>query len=133
VRSSAADEWRTIVTWPFEELSSVVGFNQAGDRLYVESSLGSDTARLVEVDAATGQEVRTLAQDPKCDVGDVHVNSRTRVVEAVEFDYQISEWRVLDPAVEQDYRAIQAGVSLEDKKTFSVVSPHPPRTHKALL
>jgi hypothetical protein len=58
VRDRDGDEWRTVQAWDFEESGSVVGWNAGGDGVYVLSSLGSDTTRLVELDAVTG-EVRT--------------------------------------------------------------------------
>lgn len=55
VRDAAGGEWRTVQVWDFEETGGVVGWNTAGDGVYVLSSLGSDTTRLVELDAATGE------------------------------------------------------------------------------
>ena len=75
--------------WPFEEQSDVVGFSRSGTSIYVSSSLGSDTARLVELDAATGVEIQTLVEDPRCDVGAVMVNPETLEIEAAEVNYQV--------------------------------------------
>jgi len=54
------------------------------------------------VDAATGKELKVLAQNPKVDVGQVIINEDSKVVEAVGFDYLRNEWTVLDPSVKAD-------------------------------
>lgn len=69
VRDGVGGEWRTVQTWDFEETGGVVGWNAAGDGVYALSSLGSDTARLVELDAATG-EVGVVAGVGVVGVGD---------------------------------------------------------------
>ena len=55
VRDAVGGEWRTVQTWGFEETAGVVRWNAEGDGVYVTSSVGSDTARLVELDAKTGE------------------------------------------------------------------------------
>jgi len=132
VRGKGESEWRTIQTWGFEETSGVVGFNAEGDGIYVVSSLGSDTTRLVELDGKDGQERRTLVHDPRCDVGNVMLNKETHAVEAVEFNYEISEWRVMEEgagegsgrSLAKDFSAIEAAVTKEEgsRREFSVVA-----------
>ena len=107
---NTGSEWKTIQTWGFEENSGVVGFNEDGSGVYVVSSLGSDTTRLVELDASDGNEKRALVVDPRCDVGEVMVDEETHEVQAVSLNYERSEWRVLDARVEKDFTAIQAAV-----------------------
>jgi hypothetical protein len=55
VRDEVGGEWRTVQEWGFEESAGVVGWNAGGDAVFVLSSLGSDTTRLVELDAKTGE------------------------------------------------------------------------------
>ena len=59
-------------TWsslPFGENGGIVDFSADGKSLYVVTSMGADTARLVRVDIASGKELETIAGDPKVDVG----------------------------------------------------------------
>ena len=106
VRDAKDAPWREIITWPFGESGGADDFTADGKALYVESSLGSDTTRLAVVDAATGKEVKVLAQNPKADVGQVIINEDTKVVEAVGFDYLKNEWTVLDPSIKADFDVI---------------------------
>jgi dipeptidyl aminopeptidase/acylaminoacyl peptidase len=120
VRDSATAPWREILKIPFEEApflgqvnggNIVVGFSQDGKKLIVGSSKGSPTNRLVELDAATGKELRVLAADPKADLWQVFATNfilirdpRDHHVQAAGFDYLKPEWRVIDPAVEADIK-----------------------------
>ena len=118
VRDNANAPWREILKIPFEEApflgqvnggNIIVSFTQDGKRLIVGSSKGSPTNRLVELDTATGKEVRTLAGDPKADLWQVFASNfiliqdpRDRHVEAAAFDYLRPEWRAIDPDVKKD-------------------------------
>ena len=82
---------------------------QARDPCAAQSSLGSDTARLVRVSAADGSEQETLASDPRCDVGSVMVSDVDRSVLAVSFNYLRREWTPLDKDVAAD---LEVGSSL---------------------
>ena len=106
VRDGKDAAWRDLITWPFGENGDAHAFTADGKTLYVNSSLGSDTTRLAVVDAATGKELKVLAQNPKVDVGQVIINEDSKVVEAVGFDYLRNEWTVLDPSVKPDYDAL---------------------------
>jgi len=124
VRDSATAPWREILKIPFEEApflgqvnggNIVVGFSQDGKKLIVGSSKGSPTNRLVELDAATGKELRVLAADPKADLWQVFATNfilirdpRDHHVQAAGFDYLKPEWRVIDPAVDADIKYLSA-------------------------
>lgn len=46
-------EWKELITWPQEENGSPVAFTKDGKSVYVQSSLGYDTTRLLKVSTAT--------------------------------------------------------------------------------
>ncbi|TFJ83469.1 hypothetical protein NSK_005238 [Nannochloropsis salina CCMP1776] len=139
VRDKGKAAWREILAWDFEETSEVVGFNPDGDGIYVLTSVGSDTTRLVEIDCADGQERRTWLHDPRCDVGQVLINKETLALEAAELNYLTREWRCLEEgeqsagtrSVAQDFAAIEAAVRRQagGRRDFRVVS----RAHKDAL
>jgi dipeptidyl aminopeptidase/acylaminoacyl peptidase len=106
VRDNPAAPWRDLVTWPFGERGSFVGFAPEGGAAYLTSSLGSDVTRLVKVDLATGKELEVLASDPRCDVGPVVKDPVTGALQAVAFTYLRREWKVLDPALAPDFAAL---------------------------
>lgn len=106
VRDGVSKPWRDLLTWPFGENGAAVGFTADGKGIYVQTSLGSDTTRLVLVDAASGAEKQVLAADARVDVGEVIVQPDTRTVQAVAFNYLINEWKVLDNSIRGDFEAI---------------------------
>ena len=104
--TAATPPWRDLLTLPFGENGGIDDFSADGKALYVETSVGADTTRLVKVDIASGKELETIAKDPKVDVGDVIIHPDTRQVQAVGFNYLKNEWRVLDPAIKADFEAL---------------------------
>ncbi len=106
VRDSLEAPWRELMTWPFGENGGALAFTADGAGLYVETSIGADTTRLVLVDAATGEEKRVIAVNPKADLGQAIINPDTRVVQAVAFNYLKNEWTVLDDSIRADFAAI---------------------------
>src|SRR5579859_6351862 len=120
VRDNAQAPWRDILNIPFEQApflgqvnggNIVVGFSADGKKLVVGSSKGSPTNRLIELDVASGKELRVLAGDPQADLWQVFATNfillrdpRDRHVQAAAFDYLKPEWRVIDPAVEADFK-----------------------------
>jgi dipeptidyl aminopeptidase/acylaminoacyl peptidase len=120
VRDSATAPWREILKIPFEEApflgqvnggNIIVGFTHDGKKLIVGSSKGSPTNHLVELDAASGKELRVLAADPQADLWQVFSTKfiliqdpRDQHVQAAAFDYLKPQWRAIDPAVEADIK-----------------------------
>jgi len=118
VRDSAQAPWRDILKIPFEQATFlgqvnggniIVGFSPDGKKLVVGSSKDSPTNRLVELDTATGKELRVLASDPKAELWQVFAqrfiliqDPRDQHVEAASFNYLRPEWRAVDPGVEAD-------------------------------
>ncbi|WP_082674424.1 S9 family peptidase [Thiohalocapsa sp. ML1] len=103
VREREDAPWRELLRFPFGENGSAFGFDKSGDTLFVTSSLGSDTTRLLAVDAKTGETRQTLAQDPKSDVAGVILHPTEHRIQAVEFDYLKPEWRLLDNSLKPDF------------------------------
>jgi dipeptidyl aminopeptidase/acylaminoacyl peptidase len=106
VRDSKTAAWRDIATWPFGEEGGPIDFTADGKALLVQTTMGSDTSRLVKMDAATGKELETIAQNPKSDLGSVLIQPDRHVVQAVEFEYLKPEWTVLDPSIKADFDAL---------------------------
>jgi dipeptidyl aminopeptidase/acylaminoacyl peptidase len=103
VRDGKDVAWRDLVTWPFGENGGTDDFTADGKALWVETSIGADTTRLVKMDIASGKEIETVAVDPKVDVGGVVIQPDTHIVQAVGFNYTKNQWRVLDLAIKADF------------------------------
>lgn len=120
VRDTQQAPWRELLEIPFEQApflgqvnggNIVVGFTDGGKKLVVGSSKDSPTIRLVELDAATGKVLRVLASDPTADPWQVFASRfivlrhpQDQHLQAAAFNYLKPEWRVIDPAVEADFK-----------------------------
>ncbi|MCG6963640.1 MAG: S9 family peptidase [Acidobacteria bacterium] len=106
IRDGQDAPWREVLKLPFGEDGGPVSFTADGKAMYVESSLGSDTTRLIKIDTASGKELQQLAVNPKADVGFEMVQPDSRTIQAVSFEYTKPEWKVLDPSVKDDFDAL---------------------------
>jgi len=79
------------------------------------SSLGRDTAAVVEKGLADGKE-KVLAASDEVDAGEVLMHPRRHVVEAVSFSPGRNRWQVVDPAVKDDF----AGLAKLNDGDFSI-------------
>jgi len=103
VRNADDAPWRELLRFPFGENGGAYGFDESGDRLFVTSSLGSDTTRLLAVDADSGKVLDELAASPNSDVDGVLIHPTEHRIQAVEFNYLKPEWTVLDDAIRDDF------------------------------
>ena len=105
IRNDAKSPWKTLVRVGPDEILNFEGFSADGKTAYLTSSIGSDTARLVSRDIATGAE-KVLASSNEVDAGGVIIQPRTHVVQAVAFEPGRQTWKVLDPSIQPDFDAI---------------------------
>jgi dipeptidyl aminopeptidase/acylaminoacyl peptidase len=109
VRDSGDEEFRRLLTIPAEDVTSmdVESFSGDGRSLLMISAAGSDTARLIRVDLATGDSV-DLAQDPDADVGGAVLHPDTRDPQIVLILKDRMTYTVLDESVAADLAAVRA-------------------------
>jgi len=103
VRNADDAPWRELLRFPFGENGGAYGFDESGERLFVTSSLGSDTTRLLAVDADSGKVLDELAASPNSDVDGVLIHPTEHRIQAVELNYLKPEWTVLDDAIRDDF------------------------------
>ncbi|MBI5477318.1 MAG: S9 family peptidase [Deltaproteobacteria bacterium] len=107
VRPSAKAPWKTLLKVGPEENLDPIDFSKDGRSLYLKTSVGSDTARVVLRHLATGKET-LVAKSDAVDAGDVVVHPTRHVVQAVGFARGRNVWTVVDPTVKADFEAIAA-------------------------
>ncbi|MEM7316980.1 MAG: S9 family peptidase, partial [Planctomycetota bacterium] len=78
-----------------------VGFNKAGDQMYVIDSRNRNTAALYAWNLDTGEK-KLLAENERADVAETIRHPSTKEVQAVAFTYDRKQWEVLDDAVADD-------------------------------
>ena len=127
-RADEKSPWKTLVKWgPDDADGRVVGFNAAGDALWLVSSQGRDTLALVKRALEGGKE-EVVAEDKRADAGSVMYNPKTHTVDAVAFNRERVRWQPLDPATAADLEALRKGAPGEpsvvgrdrDQKTWVV-------------
>lgn len=127
VRDSAAAPWRTLKHWPFGESGHlegygseiIVGFTRDGRDLILNAAFDGDQTSLALVDGRTGAVKKIIAADPKASLWAVmgptlYMESQvlrhplTGDIQAAGFCAAIPEWKVLDPALEEDFAALRS-------------------------
>jgi dipeptidyl aminopeptidase/acylaminoacyl peptidase len=108
VRDSADAEWRKLLTISGDDApsSDVLSFSGDGRSLLLISADGSDTGRLVRVDLASGA-VTELLSDSEADVAGATLHPDTREPQIVEVLKDRTEYHVLDPSVQADFKAVR--------------------------
>ena len=89
-----------------------VGFDKAGGTVYMLDSRGRDTAALTAVRLDSGDS-KLVAEDSRADIGGTLVHPTEKTVQAVNINYDRSEWKVLDPAVKGDFDYLKTVASGE--------------------
>src|SRR3954471_14346372 len=105
VRKDRRTAWRTFLKATPDEILEVIGFSRDGKAVYLKSSLGRDTAAVVQRELETGIE-KVVASSEEVDAGEVLVHPRSRVVEAVAFSPERLTWRMAGPALASDFAAL---------------------------
>jgi dipeptidyl aminopeptidase/acylaminoacyl peptidase len=117
VRPDEKSPWTTLLKVGPEEILSWVSFTADGQGAYLISSVGRDTAAVVEKNITTGSE-KLVASNDEVDAGMVLVHPKRYVVEAVSFSPGRSVWQVIDPAVRDDF----AGLAKLNDGDFAISS-----------
>ncbi|MEI7704212.1 MAG: S9 family peptidase [Deltaproteobacteria bacterium] len=105
VRESAAAPWKSFVTAPFGEEVSELDITDDGTALILQSTLGSNTGRVVKKNITTGTEV-VIAENPDVDAGSVVIHPVKHTVQAVDFPAGRQAWTVIDAMVKADFEGI---------------------------
>jgi dipeptidyl aminopeptidase/acylaminoacyl peptidase len=105
IREDVSSPWKTWVKVGPEEILNFLDFTADGKAATLLSSIGSDTARVVERNLATNSE-KVIAASAEVDAGNVVIHPRTHVVQAVAFATGRTQWTVIDPSVREDFKGI---------------------------
>ncbi|HKS36462.1 MAG TPA: S9 family peptidase [Verrucomicrobiae bacterium] len=117
IRDDVKSPWKSWIKVGPDEILDFVDFTSGGKSAYLKSSIGTDTARIVERNIAAGAE-KVVASSEEVDAGNVLVHPKKHLVEAVSFAPGRAKWAVVDPSVKADFDGI---TGLHDGD-FSVVN-----------
>jgi dipeptidyl aminopeptidase/acylaminoacyl peptidase len=105
VRADDRSPWKTLLKVGPEEILSTLDFSEDGQSLFLMSSIGRDTAAVVEKNIADGNE-KVVAASDEVDAGGLLIHPHRHVVEAVSFSPGRTHWQVVDPAVKADFEGL---------------------------
>src|SRR6202167_5174593 len=105
IRDSAAGPWRTLMKAGMNDNLAALDFTKDGQSLFLSTSIGTDTARLVRHEIASGKEA-VIARSADADLSDVMIHPTRHIVQAAAFDPGRMHWTVVDPSVQADFDAI---------------------------
>ncbi|MEO8587447.1 MAG: S9 family peptidase, partial [Acidobacteriota bacterium] len=117
VRDDVKSPWKSLLKVGPDEILEFEDFTKDGASAYLKTSIGSDTARLVERNIATGAE-KVLAVSTDVDAGPALIQPRQHTVQAVGFAPGRLSWKVLDPSVQADFD----GIAKLNAGDFSIVN-----------
>jgi dipeptidyl aminopeptidase/acylaminoacyl peptidase len=108
VRDDEWSEWRTLLDVPPEdaETTGPLGFTKDGSGMYLQTSVGSNTGRVVKLDIATGA-VELIAEDPDYDITGAIMNPDTRDIDGVIVYGDRLQYRIFDDSMRADVEALQ--------------------------
>lgn len=112
VRADEASDWRTVLELDHDDAFQVLfdvfpmRLSADGRSLYLITSQGFDTTRVVRVDLATGA-VEAVAGDPGGDVLSVEFHPDTHHPQLAVVPIDRSVYIVCDPAFEEDFEAVR--------------------------
>lgn len=116
IRDSKSGPWRKFTAWSADEVDGrIAAFSPDNKSLWFTSSVGRDTAALIEGNLASGRQ-RVIAHDPGYDAGGflamladeyddarILVHPTKRNLQAVQFIRERSDWKLIDPSLKADF------------------------------
>lgn len=104
-RSKPKSKWRVLRHWDSEEQGSPVGFSEDGKTLYLIANHDANALRLIALDVASKKET-VLAEDPTYDVSGALVHPTKRTIQAVNFNKEKLDRKVLDDDIAEDMQVL---------------------------
>jgi dipeptidyl aminopeptidase/acylaminoacyl peptidase len=108
IRDDQQSDWRTWIKVGPDENVAFLDFTADGKSAYLLSSLGSDTARVVELplNGDPAKDAKVVASSDAVDASDAVVHPKKHIVQAVAFAPGRMRWEVIDPSVREDFEGI---------------------------
>lgn len=108
VREHEDADWRPLLEVPPEDAESTgpVGFTKDGTGMYLQTSVGSNTSRLVKMHVESGA-TEVIAEDDTYDIAGVIMHPDTREIQGVTWYGERLEYRIFDDAIRGDIEALQ--------------------------
>jgi dipeptidyl aminopeptidase/acylaminoacyl peptidase len=105
IRDDVNAPWKTWIKVGPDEILDFIDFTADGKSAYLLSSIGNDTARVVERNIATNAE-KVIASSNEVDAEGTFIDPRRHLMQAVRFAPGRAHWTVTDPSVKADFDGI---------------------------
>jgi dipeptidyl aminopeptidase/acylaminoacyl peptidase len=105
IRVREGGKWHVLVRGTPEDELEPIDFSADGATLYLRSTVGVDTSRVMARQLKSGKETVLAAADG-VDADDVVVQPQRHVVQAVNFPVGRTTWKVVDPSISADFAAL---------------------------
>jgi dipeptidyl aminopeptidase/acylaminoacyl peptidase len=105
IRDGETAPWRTLMKASMEDDLAPLDFTRDGQSVYLGTSVGTNTTRLVRHELASGKEI-DIAHSDDADLSDALIQPTRHVVQAAAFDPGRMHWTVVDPSIKPDFDAI---------------------------
>jgi dipeptidyl aminopeptidase/acylaminoacyl peptidase len=106
VRSGPRGRWTPWQSAGPDETLALLDFSKDGRSAFLQSSLGADTAGVIERPLAGGP-ARVVARSEGVDADEIVIHPTRHVIQAVSFAPARRQWTVVDPTVKEDFAALQ--------------------------
>ncbi len=106
VSTEPGGAFEPFLRWGPEDNGAALGFTPDGLGLYVEDSLQSDTTELYSIDLGSRQR-QVVGRSEQVDVGPVMIHPTKHHLQAVGYNLHRLDWTVLDPAIKDDFAALE--------------------------
>jgi dipeptidyl aminopeptidase/acylaminoacyl peptidase len=107
LRDAADKPWRKLINVPSDDQGSIAFFGKDPNDVYVSSSHGANTVRILKMDGKTAKE-EVVAEDKQYDVSGLFAQRKTNKPLAVAFTKARREWKILDDSIKADFDALAA-------------------------
>ena len=112
IRKDTKSPWYELARWPRQDAatSQPLAFNRSGDTVYIVDSRNTDTGQLFaySTDKTGAVSYENLAGDRRADVSQVLFDPSSNEPMAVSFEYDRSQWNILDPGIAEDWNRLQS-------------------------
>src|SRR5262245_6032816 len=116
LRDGPDKPWRKLINVSSDDQGAIGAFGKDPNDVYVSSSHGANTVRLLKMDGKTAKET-VVAEGKQYDVGGLFAERKTNKPLVVAFTKARREWKILDDSVKADFEALA-----KERGDFSIAS-----------
>jgi dipeptidyl aminopeptidase/acylaminoacyl peptidase len=107
-RENESQPFKTILTTNFKESLSPLFFTFDNKHLYASSNIGRDKSAIVEIDPATGKELKVIFEHPEVDVSGMNYSHKRKVLTTIVYETDKNHRHFLDKQYEKIFAHLES-------------------------